>query len=315
MISLKNIQLNLEGKPILKGISFKIKKGEVIAIIGKSGAGKSSLLKIMGGYLQQFQGQIRFQKQNYIGPTNRLLPGLEDVSIVNQDFTLDIYHTVRENVLLKMEHLPKEIRESFAEELLLLLELHEIADQQAIKCSGGEQQRLSIARALASEPQVLLLDESMVHLDGYLRKKIMDYIFQLNKIRKTTLCFVSHQIDEIIAHSDRIFYLKDGKIEKNLTPREMFYQMEDLTLAALFGPVNRVKLNGLWIFFRPDEYSLEGIESQRLKLEFKRETFYGAYHQSEFQVNGKERILLNSIKSIAHVTDIYIEKKNEAFNG
>ena len=154
MLEINEIQLAFQ-RPILLTISLTIKQGEIVGIVGKSGAGKTSLLKIIGGLLDSTSGSVIFEGKKVLGPTNKLVPGHPDIQLVNQDFHLDTYHTVEENIREQILYLPKKERDDLVEELLHILELTEIRNQKAITLSGGEQQRLSIARALACEPKVL----------------------------------------------------------------------------------------------------------------------------------------------------------------
>jgi iron(III) transport system ATP-binding protein len=312
MIRLKNITYSIAGKYILSNLSLKVKKGEVVAIIGKSGAGKSTLLKVLAGQIQDFTGQIQTEHFKFNGPTHFLLPGFEEVALVNQDFNLDLHHTVEENILLKMEHLLKEQRLPFLEELLDLVELSAIKQQKVIDCSGGEQQRIAIARALAKEPNYLLLDESMAHLDGHLRRRIFNYIIQLNKIRKTTLILVSHKSEEILASAHRILYLKEGHIEKDEKPEVLFHAFNDSFLVDFFGYVNKVRIEGNTLFFRPIEYQLEqdDLFSVILPLTVKSSTFFGHYFQNECVTLKKEKVMINSIKPLKDIHCIYVKTSN-----
>jgi ABC-type multidrug transport system ATPase subunit len=168
MLSVENIHLSYT-EPILKGVSFSVEAGEIIGIAGQSGAGKTSLLKLIGGLADASEGFVYLEGKRVVGPSLRLIPGHPEIQLVNQDFNLDLYQTTEENIKGKILHLPKDIQEQFTEELLDVVELTHTKNQLAHTLSGGEQQRLAIVRALALEPKLLLLDEPFVHLDSQLR--------------------------------------------------------------------------------------------------------------------------------------------------
>ena len=174
MLEVKDVQFSYDSK-IIKSVSFQLAKGEVIGIVGRSGEGKTTLLKMIAGLLDAELGEIIFNDEKIVGPNYKLIPGYEDIQLLNQDFGLDIYHTTEENIREKALHLPKEERDFLVSELLELVELTHLKNQKALLLSGGEQQRLCIARALVCEPQLLLLDEPFVHIDARLRNKIVNY--------------------------------------------------------------------------------------------------------------------------------------------
>ena len=183
MLSLKHISFSRKN-PIIQDLSFSLRAGSFLGIVGPSGAGKSTLLKIIASQLDADTGEIILDGEHIAGPKDRLIPGHPEIQLVNQDFNLDMYHTVYENLLLRMNHLKPEIREEYIDELLGLMELEQLKKQQAHLLSGGEQQRLALARALATEPKVLLLDEPFAHLDAHIKRKISTYLLNLRRIRK-----------------------------------------------------------------------------------------------------------------------------------
>jgi iron(III) transport system ATP-binding protein len=183
-----------------------------------------------------------------------LVPGHPEIQLVNQDFKLDTFHTVEENIRECILYLPTNMRDRFVDELIGLLELNDVRTQKAHTLSGGEQQRLSIARALAREPKVLLLDEPFSHLDGRLRLKLITYLIELKQVRGTTIILVSHDGADVLSLSDRIVLMKNGMIQRVGVPRKMYYGYRTLEEARLFGHVNSVMLNGKRTYFRPDEF-------------------------------------------------------------
>lgn len=310
MLSVENISLKFE-KQILTNISFAVKENEIVGIAGQSGAGKTSLLKIIGGLADATDGKVFLEGKRVVGPALRLIPGHPEIQLVNQDFALDNYQTVQENIKGKILHLPKAIQDEFAEELLDLLELQHTKSRQAITLSGGEQQRLAIARALALEPKVLLLDEPFVHLDTQLRFKLINYLVALKNARKMSVIIVSHNSEELLSLSDKIVYITDGKIKRVASAHDFYYQYKTVGEGRAFGIVNRLKLDDKTIYFRPDEYTIPTNNQEGITVHFKNAVFMGSYYLNEFLVENNKKIILLNKEPLQYVTRFNIEKKGK----
>ena len=132
MLSIKQVHFSYnDQKTVLKGISMDLKPGEIFGIVGASGGGKSSLLKIISGFLDASKGTVHWNGERVLGPSERLVPGHPEIQLVNQDFKLDLFHTVKENILLKILNLPEKQRLRFCNELLDLVELKPV---NQLKC-------------------------------------------------------------------------------------------------------------------------------------------------------------------------------------
>lgn len=308
MLELKNISYQIGGRDVLKNISFRLEQGQIYGLVGTSGIGKSTLLKLISGYLDATEGEILLFGKRVVGPSMRLLPGHPDIELVNQDFALDIYHTVRENIRQKSMYLPKDMSEALIDEILDVLELVDLQHQKAHQLSGGEQQRLALGRALAKEPDLMLLDEPFAHLDVHLKKKLATYLVQLNQIRKTSYILVSHDGQEVLSLADQIMYMNHEGIQRMATSQEFYYQPESEFEALFFGDINKVIDQQKEILFRPNEYELEG-DGLLLQVTFIRKIFGGAYDKFYFQGQNKETFVLYSNTDISHETQIRIRKK------
>ena len=307
MFSIQGIYFERGERSILSNIQLAVKKGEMLGLVGPSGAGKSTLLHILAGLLDASQGTVKLDGEHILGPKDRLLPGHPEVQLVNQEFGLDLYHTVRENLLVKANHLTKEIRDQFADELLALLGLTSIKDSQAVYISGGEKQRLALGRALIMEPKVILLDEPFAHMDAHIKRKVVHYLQALKKTRKTTFVFVTHDGQDVLGLADKIAYFSDGKIQRLDTPRAFYENPASYQEALFFGEINRFNIDKKEVFFRPHQFSLEEKSgAYKIPVIFQFATYYGGFVQSTFKLNKKEFIVLNHPESLEHVEEIYI---------
>lgn len=298
-------------EPLFQDVSFEIGKGEIIGIVGDSGAGKTTLLKVIAGLLDASSGEVVFENETVYGPAKNLIPGHEEIKLVNQDFNLDLYHTVKENIKEKVLHLPKLERDELVEELLDLTELNHRSDQKAILLSGGEQQRLALARAMAGEPKLLLLDEPFVHLDGRLRMKISNYLLQMKDARDMSIILVSHDGGEILSFTDRIIHFSNGKINRIASPLEFYFLPNSYKEAEFFGIINSVHINNNEILFRPTEFELVNDAKEiSIKIKFLGSQFAGTHFVNYFQTVNDEKIILFHNKSLDEEKEIIIKKRN-----
>ncbi|GAB5418647.1 MAG: ABC transporter ATP-binding protein [Crocinitomicaceae bacterium] len=304
MIRVNNIGV-LRDDWIFQNISFELPQGKLFGIIGDSGSGKTTLLKAISGFVDIVEGAVFLDDRKLIGPTEKLVAGYEEIQLVNQDFELDTFHTVAENIKEKVLHLPKKDQQVLVQEMLDLLELNHISDRQVKWISGGEQQRVSIARALACEPRYLLLDEPFVHLDQQLRLKVMDYLKSLNAVRNTTIVLVSHDGAEMMGFVDEVMHLSKGGVQRIASAADMYYHPEDKLQGALMGMINEISLDGEKILFRPSEYTLD---EANMNVTFQSYFDTGLVVFSYFTTDKNERIVLSSMKPINDVNKIRILK-------
>ena len=309
MLKLNNVSLAFD-KPIINNVSFELSEGEFIGVVGESGVGKTTLLKIISGLVNLSDGEVLLNEEKVEGPSRKLIPGHEEIKLVNQDFDLDIYHTVRENIREKILFLSKEEREEKIEELLKLMEIKHLEEQKAINISGGEQQRLAFARALASEPKVLLLDEPFSHLDFRLKNKIQNYLLSLKFQKGLSVIIVSHNGEEILSVSDKVIHFENGSVKRIDTPVNFYNNPESLNEALLFGAVNELNISDETILFRPNAYSILSSNKdnkREVNLSFIGAQFGGAFYLNYFYC-GDKKIVLYADYVMDDIKSIYIIK-------
>jgi len=306
MLELSNIGIKRDDW-VLRNVSLTIEKGLIYGIIGKSGVGKTTLLKLMGGLLDATEGEVSFEGKKLIGPSDKLIPGYEEIQLVNQDFALEPYHTVEQNIKEKVLSRHKEDQLELIEQFLDLVELKDIRNRKAHLLSGGEQQRLAFARALACESPVLLLDEPFVHLDQRLRWKISKYLTALNKQNKTTIVLVSHDGSEMMGFADKVIAIAEKEIQRVDITKEVFYHPTDLSQGELMGLINCIQFNGNNILFRPNEYRLGG--NKKIGVKFQSAVDTGLMVCNYFVTSNNEKIMLTASSILDEVEFIEIAKK------
>ena len=237
-LSCENLELELEKKKILKDISLEVRSGEILALLGESGCGKSSLLKAMLGLYPLSKGKIFFQ-----GKEIQNLPSHKrGISVVFQDLRLFPHLNVGENVgfSLELQKVPKTERRKRVEELLKLVQLEGYSDRRIDSLSGGQMQRVAIARALAMNENILFLDEPFSALDPNLRREMGDFLLELQKQENLTVVLVTHDQEEALRLAHRIALMKDGEILQVDEGEKLYYSPVNEYVARFMGKGNSI---------------------------------------------------------------------------
>lgn len=202
-------------------VNTQIEKGQFVTLYGKSGAGKTSVLRVLAGLMDPDSGTIKSNGDLWFDSKQqiKLPPQKRKVGMVFQDYALFPNMTVRQNLQFALE---TNEENSIIEELIEIIELGNLSEQKPEKLSGGQKQRVALARALVQKPQLLLLDEPLSALDVEIRAKLQQYIQTVHKEFQLTTILVSHDISEILRLSDQIIEIEEGKIINQGTPLEVF---------------------------------------------------------------------------------------------
>lgn len=224
-----------ELKPILKSISFSVKQGNIVSILGESGSGKSTLLKLIYGLEDVDSGGIFYKYEKVTGPKFNLVPGNENMKFVPQEFDLLDSITVAENVGKYLSNFDLELKSENIIKALKVVKMENFATHFPSQLSGGQRQRVSIARAIASNPEMLLLDEPYSHLDQPLKFEIRKSIWNWSKENNCTVVLTTHDINDALGFSDKIIILKQGEIIQNETPENLRNQPVNEYVASLLG--------------------------------------------------------------------------------
>ncbi len=226
--------------------SFQIKPGELFCVMGLSGSGKSTLVRHVNRLLEPTVGQILINGQDVMGLNEEKLRNLRNhrVAMVFQNFGLMPHRTVRDNVAMPLEirGTGKARRWEEADRVLDLVELTGWEDKFAHELSGGMQQRVGLARAIASDPEILLMDEPFSALDPLIRKQLQDQFMDLSKKLKKTTMFITHDLDEAIRIGNRIAIMKDGRIVQIGTPEEIILNPADQYVSDFVAGISKLNM-------------------------------------------------------------------------
>jgi iron(III) transport system ATP-binding protein len=226
-------------RPAVADVSFEAARGEIIAVLGSSGCGKTTLLRMIAGFEQPSSGAISVGGVEVEGRV-RVPPEQRRVGLVFQETTLFPHLTVMDNVLFGLRRGAMAARRARAAELLALAGVHGLESRHPHEISGGQAQRVALARALAPAPEVLLLDEPFNNLDSTIKRTLIEELWRLLRETHTTTLLVTHDLGEAFGLADRIAVIRDGELQQIDTPRALYAQPVNAYVAAFLGRTNLV---------------------------------------------------------------------------
>lgn len=256
ILQLRQIRKSFDNTEVLKGIDLEVAQGEFITLLGASGCGKTTTLRIIAGLELPDAGQVILEGQDI---TN-CEPNKRDVNTVFQNYALFPHMNVSDNVGygLKIRKVPKAEIERKVEQALRLVQLEEYGKRMPDQLSGGQKQRIAIARAVINEPKVLLLDEPLGALDLKLRRQMQLELKRLQKQLGITFIYITHDQEEAINMSDRIGVMHEGILEQLGTPNEVYYQPQTSYVADFVGNANILHKNGETFAIRSENILMNG---------------------------------------------------------
>src|SRR5437764_567891 len=221
-------------------IDFTVERGEFICLLGPSGCGKTTTLRLLAGFLTPDEGEIRVAGKVISSPGAVTQPERRNMGMIFQSYAVWPHMTVRENVGygLKMQSMPAAERDARTRALLDATRLAELADRYPAELSGGQQQRIALARALAPNPDILLLDEPLSNLDANLRAEMRFEIRRLHDEFHYTSIYVTHDQIEAMTMADRIVVMNAGRLEQTGTPTEVYERPNSAFVARFIGGSN-----------------------------------------------------------------------------
>ena len=314
MLRVKNISFSYTNKRIISNVSFSIAKGKCLAVIGESGCGKSTLLQLVYGLHDLDHGHIFWNETAVLGPKFNLIPGMEKMKYLAQDFDLMPYITVAENVGKYLSNVDIKAKKARITELLALVEMSEFANVKAQFLSGGQMQRVAIARVLALEPQLILFDEPFSHIDTFRKNSLRRKVFHYLKQKKITCIVATHDSKDILSFSDETLVLRGGIVVTKGSTKNVYQDRTDFYTASLFDDVNVISsaILGLegserQVYLFP--YQLKVVSQSKLKVEVVQSYFKGnAFLIESTFLN--QRIFFESEFAFAIESEVYLAIEN-----
>ena len=295
-LDIKNLSKKYDENFVLENLNLRLIEGEIISIVGTSGSGKTTLLNCISGICNFDIGEIFLNSK----PLHLLQPNKRNIGFVFQESTLLPHLNVLENIIFNLKNIEKE-------ELSYLLEkiqISKLIERYPHELSGGEVQRVSVARSLIRRPDLLLLDEPFTNLDSISKKKTKELILNLIKKTNTTTIIVSHDINEALEISDKILVLDSNKKYMFDTPQKVYNNPKSLEIAEMFGEVNRFKLKNNEFYCRPQDVLI--VEKSEIKAKVIKSIFLGLFFKIELDLINDSIIIYNS-KALIKDTIVYLK--------
>ena len=300
---------------VLQNISFMQKQFQKIAIAGATGSGKTTLLKMMAGLVQPGAGTILFEEERVLGPEEKLIPGHSSIAYLSQYFELRNHYRVNE--LLSMAN---EIAEEDAEKIYEVCRIDHLLNRWTHQLSGGEKQRIALARLLVTSPKLLLLDEPYSNLDAIHKSILKSVIDAIGGRLNITCILVSHDPLDTLSWADEILILQAGQIIQRGRPEKIYKEPVDEYAAALFGKYNLLdfslaktfaafsdlELNRINSFIRPEDFKIMPGEQQGVKGKVKKLNFLGSYYEAEIMIDGKTIVVNTNQKNLAKGDIVFV---------
>ena len=235
-VQVRGLAKSFNGTTALREATFDAERGSMVALLGPSGGGKTTTLRLMAGFETPDAGSVTIDGRTVAGPGQFVPPERRRVGMVFQDYALFPHLTVRKNIAFGVPHGPD--RDRAVQQALELVGMTAEAERMPDQLSGGQQQRVALARALAPKPSVVLLDEPFSNLDANLRKRVRGQIRQILRDAETTAVFVTHDQDEAFSIADKLCVMLDNRLEQAGRPEDVYLYPASLGVARFLGVAN-----------------------------------------------------------------------------
>ncbi|WP_162054384.1 ABC transporter ATP-binding protein [Pontibacter pamirensis] len=322
-LEVSGISIQEKGDFTLQDISFSQEEFQKIAIAGETGAGKSTLLKIIAGLVQPNAGEVFFENEKVIGPMDKLVPGHPGISYLSQHFELPKSLRV-EQVLKYANTLPEEE----ADTLYGICRINHLLSRRTDHLSGGEKQRIALAKLLISSPKLLLLDEPYSNLDVVHKNILKSVIREIGERLEITCILTSHDPLDTLSWADEILVMKNGQMLQRGTPEQIYRKPINEYVAALFGSYNLIpptqaeafskllgiKPNGKQILIRPESFRIGSEGNSDLIGKVNKITFYGSYYDIEILFSGDTTVTVKTAEAnVAEGDTVHLSLSADSF--
>lgn len=292
-LNVAEISLQQQEGFALQNINFTQLEFQKVAIAGETGSGKSTLLKIVAGLLQPASGQVYFEGERVLGPEEKLVAGHPGISYLSQHYELP--HSLRVEQVLRYANA---LSAEDAETLYEVCRVSHLLQRRTNQLSGGEKQRIALARLLSSSPQLLLLDEPFSNLDMVHKKVLKSVIHDISEELGVTCLLTSHDPLDTLSWADEILVMRAGQMLQKGTPTQIYRQPESEYIAGLFGDYNLIpaakakvlatlpgiRANGKELLVRPESFKLVPQQEGTVTGKVKDTRYYGSYHAVDVQL-------------------------------
>lgn len=313
-LKVSNVTRQIEDTLAVDHVSFTQRKLEKIAIAGETGSGKSTLLKMIAGLVQPDNGSITFENQRIAGPEEKLVAGHPGIAYLSQHFELQKFLRV-EQVL---EYANK-LSEDEAQTLFEICRIDHLLKRKTNELSGGEKQRIAIARLLISAPKLLLLDEPFSNLDMTQRNTLKTVLEDICSGLKITCILVSHDPQDVLAWADKVLIMKDGKIVQKGSPEIIYKMPVSAYTAGLLGRFSTLKLDDTEfhipgknkirrkeLYVRPENLHIVSRNEKAVKGKVSRVSFTGTSYELEVLTGRQELTVATEKKTFKPGSTVYI---------
>jgi ABC-type Fe3+/spermidine/putrescine transport system ATPase subunit len=315
LLKLSAVSKFKDGRAVLENISFGVQTYQKTAIAGATGSGKTTLLKIIAGLVQPDAGEVLLRDVRIEGPDEKLIPGHASIAYLSQHFELRNNYRVEE-----IFEYANVLSVKAAAHLFEVCRVNHLLKRRTDQLSGGEKQRIAIARLLIGRPSLLLLDEPFSNLDLFHKQVMKSVIHDIAEQLKITCMMVSHDPLDTLSWADQIIILKEGRLLQQGTATEVYRYPVDEYAAALFGAYNLIpsgiaarngaaaisRTNGKHRIFRPESISISTTEKTKLKGKVKQELFFGSYYEVNVQVKDMELKVRNANGGFQTGDEVYL---------
>ena len=294
-LEVENLVKSYGNNPVIKNLTFSIEKGQLISFVGESGSGKSTFLKCLTGLENINSGKVILNNKIINDKNLFVKPQRRKIGYVFQDYPLFPHLNIRENICFNLE---KRYFKNF-EDIVKLTNLKQLSERYPHEISGGEQQRVSIARSIIREPDLLLLDEPFSNLDANIKYSIRDEICKIIKKTNTTTILVTHDINDALNISDKILIFKAGIVQQYSDPEKMYCEPANCYCAEVLGEINKFPKDDKIYYIRPEnlkvvDSSPDSMIIEKCFFQGKSYKLLGKYENNIWSLYSKTPLKINS---------------------
>lgn len=294
-LEVENLVKSYGNNPVIKNLTFSIEKGQLISFVGESGSGKSTFLKCLSGLENINSGKVILNNKIINDKNLFVKPQRRKIGYVFQDYPLFPHLNIKDNICFNLE---KRYFKNF-EDIVKLTNLKPLLERYPHEISGGEQQRVSIARSIIREPDLLLLDEPFSNLDANIKYSIRDEICKIIKKTNTTTILVTHDINDALNISDKILIFKAGIVQQYSDPEKMYCEPANCYCAEVLGEINKFPKDDKIYYIRPENLKVVDSSSNSIIIEkcfFQGKSYklLGKYENNIWSLYSKTPLKINS---------------------